>query len=210
MIELKPSEIYQIIDNMINEENNMVTIKELCDIACVSRSGYYYWKSTTIIRNNREIVDYDNFMLVLEAFNYRGYAKGARGIHMRLLKMGVVMNLKKIRRLMKKYGLKSPIRKANPYRRMAKAMKTNNHASNILERNFEAFGPRSILLTDISYIPYNESFAYLSVVMDAYTKEVLSYVLSPSLEIDFVLETVNKLIKTHGDELKSDALIHSD
>ena len=44
-----------------------------------------------------------------------------------------------------------------------------------------------VLLTDITYIPYNETFAYLSTILDAYTKEVLSYVLSPSLELDFVL-----------------------
>ena len=43
----------------------------------------------------------------------------------------IVMNVKKIRRLMKKYNLFCPIRKANPYRRMAKALKTNNVADNI-------------------------------------------------------------------------------
>ena len=42
------------------------------------------------------------------------------------------MNLKKIQRLMHKYGLKSPIRKANPYRRMAKALKTDAAADNLL------------------------------------------------------------------------------
>jgi len=38
------------------------------------------------------------------------------------------MNLKKIYRLMNKYGLKCPIRKANPYRRISKALKTSNIA----------------------------------------------------------------------------------
>ncbi|MFQ7394060.1 MAG: DDE-type integrase/transposase/recombinase [Lachnospira eligens] len=45
---------------------------------------------------------------------------------------------------------------------------------------------------------------------DAYTEQVLSYVLSESLEVDFVLETVRNLIKNHGDTLKTDAVIHSD
>lgn len=52
----------------------------------------------------------------------------------------VVMNLKKIRRLMNKYNLVCPIRKANPYRRMAKAIRTNNIADNLVPRNFEKFG----------------------------------------------------------------------
>lgn len=53
-------------------------------------------------------------------------------------------------------------------------------------------------------------FAYLSTVLDAYTKQILSYVLSDSLEVDFVLETVEKLVKDHGIELTKETLIHSD
>ncbi|MDR1539981.1 MAG: hypothetical protein LBU32_18665 [Clostridiales bacterium] len=49
-------------------------------------------------------------------------------MQMRLLRHGppVLMNLEKARRLMAEYGLKRPIRKANPYRRMVKALKENN------------------------------------------------------------------------------------
>ena len=74
-------------------------------------------------------------------------------------------------------------------------------AENLLERKFTEYGPRKVLLTDITYIPYHGTFAYLSTILDAYTKQILSYVLSDSLEEDFVLETVNKLIKNHGIEL---------
>ena len=54
------------------------------------------------------------------------------------------------------------------------------------------------------------SFAYLSVIIDAYTKEVLVYQLSPSLELEFVLDIVTMLIENHGKELKTDTIIHSD
>lgn len=63
---------------------------------------------------------------------------------------------------MKKYGLVCGVRKANPYRRMAKAIKTNNVADNLVNRQFEACGPRKVLLTDITYIPFEGSFCYLS------------------------------------------------
>lgn len=129
---------------------------------------------------------------------------------MRLLHVGVVMNLKKIRRLMKKYGLLCPVRKANPYRRMAKAIRTNAVADNQVKREFRMHGARKILLTDITYIPCNGCNYYLSVIKDAYTGEALSHVLSKSLEIDFVLETVNQLMEKHGLSLEADALIHSD
>lgn len=184
----------------------------LCEIAHVSRSGYYNWVNSEDIRNKKESHDQKSFELILQAYQYRGYAKGARGIYMRLIHMDppVIMNIKKIRRLMKKYNLFCPIRRANPYRRMVKALKTNNVADNILNREFKLHGPRMVLLTDITYIAYNSTRCYLSVILDAFTKEALSYVLSASLEVDFVLETVNILVEKHGISLSSETLVHSD
>ena len=203
---------FEVIQKTLQENDNRLSVSMLCDIAGVSRSGYYRWINAADVREQREIKDREDFELILKAYNQRGYSKGARGIYMCMLHWNppVVMNLKKIRRLMDKYGLKCPIRRANPYRRMAKAIKTNNVADNLLERKFTEYGPRKVLLTDITYIPYNGKFAYLSTILDAYTKQILSYVLSDSLEVDFVLETVKKLINTHGIELTKETLIHSD
>ena len=50
----------------------------------------------------------------------------------------------------------------------------------------------------------------MSVIIDAYTKQVLSYVISRSLEEDFVLETVNNLIRDHGVSITTETLINSD
>lgn len=203
---------FEVIQKTLQEDDNQLSVSMLCDIAGVSRSGYYRWINAADVREQRETKDREDFELILKAYNQRGYSKGARGIYMCMLHWNppVIMNLKKIRRLMDKYGLKCPIRSANPYRRMAKAIKTNNVADNLLGRKFTEYGPRKVLLTDITYIPYNGKFAYLSTILDAYTKQILSYVLSDSLEVDFVLETVNKLIKTHGIELTKETLIHSD
>lgn len=131
---------------------------------------------------------------------------------MRLLHLTppVVMNIKKIRRLMNKYGLFCPVRKANPYRRMAKALRTNHVADNLVNREFEDHGPRKVLLTDITYIPYNGRFCCLSIILDAFTKQILSYVLSESLELDFVLKSVEQLAERHGISLSTETLIHSD
>lgn len=203
---------FKIINEMIQRENNLLTVSMLCEIAQVSRSGYYNWVNSENIRIEKEEKDKKDFEVILQAYRYRGYDKGARGIYMRLIHLDhpVIMNIKKIRRLMKKYNLFCPIRQANPYRRMAKALKTNNVADNILNREFKEHGPRMVILTDITYIPYNNTRCYLSVILDAFTKEVLSYVLSTSLEVDFVLETVNILIEKHGISLSTETLIHSD
>ena len=212
MIKNSPSVKFELISQMISDENNVMSVSELCKIAGVSRSGYYRWVDAAPIRENRERADMADFELILTAYKKRGYTKGARGIYMCLIHMNppVIMNLKKIRRLMDKYNLKCPIRKANPYRRMAKAVKSSNVAQYILDRKFTEYDPRMVLLTDITYLPYNEMFAFLSTILDAFTRQVLSYVLSESLEVDFVLETVNLLIERHGVSLNAETLINSD
>jgi len=205
---------FEIIRNMASRDGSLLKVSTLCDLADVSRSGYYHWLSQEEARTRREERDRADFELIIEAYQYRGFDKGGRGIYMRLLRHDppVIMNLKKIRRLMTKYGLKCPIRKANPYRRMAKALQTNNDAPNLLERRFREGGMRRVLLTDISYIISPQApRCYLSTIIDAYTKEVLAHIVSPSLEVDFVLETVQLLIKNHGESLlDAETLIHSD
>lgn len=202
-------EKYRIIQNMISRDNNLLNIKWLCEIAGVSRSGYYSWLSRD--NSKKEGNDRNDFDKILEVYKLRGYNKGARTIQMILAQRGTVMNLKKIRRLMKKYGLKCPIRKANPYRRMAKAIKTNNYADNLVNREFKQ-APRKIILTDITYMFYGptKQKAYLSVMKDSYTNEVVAYKLSDNMELDFVLETLKILMEKHGKELLDDTMIHSD
>lgn len=199
-----------MIRDTVTDPDNRITVKTLCELAGVSRSGYYKWLKNPCSKPNKEIQDELDFKLILEAYNFRGYAKGVMSIHMRLLHIGIRMNHKKIRRLMHKYNLACPIRTANPYRRMAKAMKTNAVADNQLRRQFKAFGPRKVFLTDITYIPFNKEFVYLSVIIDAYTEQVMSYVLSDSLEVDFVLLTVQQMYDKYADAIDATAIIHSD
>ena len=200
---------FALIYEAIKQDDNLLNISYMCEIAGVSRSGFYAWLEAAPARAERESDDQADFELILEAYRFRGYAKGARGIHMRLLHIGIIMNVKKIRRLMHKYGLMCPIRQANPYRRMAKALKTNNIADNIVNREFDR-GVRKVLLTDITYLFYAECTCYLSTILDACTHEILAYELSISLKVDFVIDTVDQLIKEHGSTLDNETIVHSD
>lgn len=130
---------------------------------------------------------------------------------MRLRHQGVAMNRKKIQRLMRKYNLNCPIRKPNPYKRMAKAKQEHAMKPDLVGRRFKTNGPRSILLTDITYLFYGQrQKAYLSTVKDAYTNQILSYAISDSLEIDFVLLTIERLLTDHKIQRNKKTLVHSD
>lgn len=202
---------FAIIAEALKADDNLLNISWMCKIAGVSRTGYYAWLAAEPTRQAQEEHDKRDFALILEAYRFRGYDKGARGIHMRLLhlKEPVRMNLKKIRRLMHKFGLICPIRAPNPYRKMMRDMQTSHVAPNVVKRNFRQ-GVRKVLLTDITYLFYKGGVCYLSTILDAFTHEILAYQLSKSLKVDFVIETVNALVAEHGCTLDSETIVHSD
>ena len=186
--------------------------RHLCKIANVSTSGYYNFLNNFKTRSIKENKDLISKEIILKAFNYRGYKKGSRSIKMVLEnKFNIIMNRKKIQRIMRKYNITCPIRKANPYKRIAKATKELRVAPNRLNREFKQNIPGKVMLTDITYMPYgNNKMAYLSTIKDSSTNEILAYNLSNNLAIDIVTETINKLVKLKSFKLHKDAFIHSD
>ena len=189
-------------------------VSYLCIVAKVSRSGYYNYFSSKS-QDYRSLRDKDDELIrdnILRAYNFKGRKKGARQIKMTLGgRFGIVYNLKRIRRVMKKYNIVCPIRKANPYRRMMKATQEHTVLPNILKRNFKQEIPGKVLLTDITYLFYGKGKkAYLSTIKDASTNEILAYKVSDSLKLDIALDTLHKLKRNKKVKLTSDAFIHSD
>lgn len=121
----------------------------------------------------------------------------------------ITYNLKRIRRIMKKFQIVCPIRKANPYRRIAKATKEHRTCANQLQRQFKQGVVGKELLTDITYLMYrNGKRAYLSTIKDAETNEILAYEVSDKITLDIVMNTLYQLKKQR--HLAQDAIIHSD
>ena len=71
------------------EKSNLLTINDMCILSGISRSGYYRYIKEPEKKFEKEARDKESFKLILKAYEHRGYAKGARGIHMRLLHMGI-------------------------------------------------------------------------------------------------------------------------
>ena len=205
---------YQVIRDALAHENNMLSITLMCELADVSRSGYYKWLDEAPEREAREAQDHMDFELILEAARFRGYDKGARGIHMRLLHMDPlrIMNVKKIWRLMRKYNYVCPIRRANPYRRklLEAIARTGAVANNEVGRHFIQ-APRKILLTDITYLRRRDGkFSYMCSVLDAYTRQLLGYAVMQTMQDDVVMAALNMMLASYGNELVKAPVVHSD
>jgi putative transposase len=184
----------------------------LCGLACVSPSGYYRWLGAEQKRQLRAAADGHDFSLIKKHFDALRGKAGALVIKMRLEQLdGVVMNHKKIRRLMRKYNLVAKIRQANPYRKMAKATQEHQTCPNRLKRQFDQGEPEKVFLTDITYLRYgNSQWAYLSCIKDGATRQTLAHCLSSTLEMSLVERTFERLLQRLDGNIHPEAILHSD
>ena len=209
---LNPSRIYLLIYETVEQNQLKRMTAYFCDLLDVSRSGYYSYLKARSSRQAREQRDVEAKEIILKAFERRGYKKGSRSIKMILENdFHLIFSRKKIQRIMKKYGIVCPHRKPNPYKKMAKATKEHQVVSNRLNRKFKQGVPGKVLLTDITYLPYNGNcMAYLSTVKDASTNEILAYHVSDRITLDIATQTIHKLVNNKKVTLHKDAFIHSD
>ena len=184
-------------------------VKLLCDIAKVSKSGYYEW----LKNSDKEESDHEDYLLVKEIFE-KGKSKfGWRTIRMRLKSdKQIVMNHKKIIRIKSKYQLITKIRRVNPYRAIMKKTQEHRTFDNLLDRNFKQNIPYKTFCTDITYLPFNHRMAYLSAVKDIASREVVGWNVSPHIGMGLVMKTIEKMKNNKDLPLSSfdNIMIHSD
>ena len=201
-----------LIELTIRTKNLEHAVSELCKVAEVSRSGYYDYLKASEKRNSREESDLSDYELISKIFEEKKGKAGAKTVKMILENdYSIIMNLKKIHRLMNKYGLITKVRRPNPYKKMAKANQEHKTLPNLLKRQFDQQEPGKVLLTDITYLYHgNGKPAYLSAVRDGATREILAYELSPNLKMDFTFTTLRKLEESLEGCMHPEGILHSD
>ena len=179
----------------------------LCSLENISRSGYYRW----LARSENVAKDYNDYLLIKKIFEDGRKKYGWRSIQMNLPN-GIIMNHKKIIRIMKKYGLICKIRYANPYKQMAKKTQEHRTFDNQLNREFKALAPFKVFCADITYLPFNHLMAYLSVIKDIGSGEIVAWKLSRHIDMELVLSTIERLKSNEALPLESfqNIMIHSD
>jgi len=149
----------------------------MCQILNVSRSGYYKWLRKP---EKKEPTEEDWLSdKILECYTK---FKGIYGVRRITQEIEVVdkrhYDVKTIRRLMRRMGLQSVIRRKRKNYKPSQAQIT---AENILNRNFGADKPNQKWLTDVTEFKYgNSQKAYLSAILDLGDNSIVSYVLGYS------------------------------
>lgn len=166
----------------------------------ISKSNYYKYY-------NQNDKDYDEYLLIKDIFDESkgtyGYIRIEKGL---LQKWGLIMNHKKVQRIMKKYNLRPQYTrkvKNQSYKRIEENVKPN-----LLKRKFNTDRPNKIWTTDITYLIYNNKRAYLSTILDLYDRKIVAYKISSKNDINIVLDTLNEAIKNRKDV--KGLILHSD
>jgi transposase InsO family protein len=120
------------------------------------------------------------------------------------------MNHKKILRIMRKYHLVARIRRKNPYRFGTMGSLEHRISANKLNRAFKQRVPFTTFCTDVTYLPFKGRLAYLSVIKDIASGEIVAWDLKQNLGMDLVTDTLRKLRDNTQIPSLHSALIHSD
>lgn len=121
---------------------------------------------------------------------------GSRKMVVELGKQGLLVNRKKVSRLMKKMGIVAQYQKPN----LSKANKTHKKYPYLL-RDLKPSAPNQVWSTDITYIPLRTGFLYLVAIIDWYSRYVISWRISNTLDTRFCLEALEEALQTGCPEI---------
>ena len=173
----------------------------MCAVLDISPKTYYKYRNT-------DDPDYIDYLMIKKVFDDNKKIYGYRRIADGLLdEYGVIMNGKKVLRIMKKYNIQAE------YIRKAKIKYKNkriedNVQPNLLNRNFNTDMLNKVWDTDVTYLIFKGSRAYLSTIIDLYDRHVVSYVISKTNDLKLVIDTLNQALTKEKDV--HGLIIHSD
>jgi putative transposase len=182
---------------------NKYSVKFLCRVLNVSRSGYYAW----LVRppSQHAIDDARLLKLIRESYEASGRIYGAPRILCDLREVGERCGKNRVAKLMRRHK----IRAQRGYKKPGyKYSKPSVVAPNRLEQQFTVDKPDTAWVTDITYIRTYEGWLYLAVVMDLYSRKVIGWSMKSTLAKEIVLDAL--LMSVWRRSPKNEVIIHSD
>lgn len=170
----------------------------------VSRSGYNNWKNR--LPSKRELRKNALKEKILDIYNESHQNYGAPKITECLKKDGEVIAEKTVGNYMKEMGIKAQYIK--PYTVTTIDSNFSDELKNILDEKFNPSEPDAVWCSDITYIWTFAGFVYLTSIMDLYSRKIVAWVLSDTLEAKLVIEAVTKTKKTR--KVNKPLIMHTD
>ena len=171
---------------MVDRENQDLSVRRQCELLRVSRSGLYYEPEPTSPEQLALMRRIDELHLKYPFYGSRNLAHALRA-------EGHGVNRKRVQRLMRLMGMEA----------MAPKPKTSEpHPEHAvypyLLRGLQISRVNQVWATDITYVPMRAGFLYLVAIMDWYSRRVLSWRLSNTLDSSFCVEALEEALARFG------------
>jgi len=159
------------------------SVKRMCGILGVRRSGYYAWKKRPM--SSREEANQELLKKVWEAFEISRSTYGSLRIRHYWLRKGCTYSRYHIARLMRKAQL-TPLRTQKWHPQTTKQRAGARTAPNLLNQEFSASRPNEKWVSDITYINTVEGWLYLASLLDLYSRRVVGWAMADRMDTDLV------------------------
>lgn len=202
---------------VVQELRDKYSLRLLLDIAGLNKSTFFYGLDHLAYKKNKNQPIGD---LIVKIFNDNHRKYGRTRLVQELKRLGIVINNKKVYRLMQEWGLSATPRKRryNSYKGeigkiccnhlLKKRLNKDKHIY-IYERHFETDKPYQILGTDVTQLQISAGKLYLSPIIDFHTREILGYDISTSPNYAQIRRMMKMMFDRHGEVFKG-TILHSD
>ena len=194
------SERYRFIQRLSSE----ISVKFLCTFLGVSRSGYYDWLKREPAK--RTIEDDELRGLIQTVYDTAEERYGSPRVFNALKKQGIAIGRKRVERLMREMGLRGRVVKVthrNPGLKQFLASGEN------LRLGMESVtGIDQVWVADITYLKVGKRWMYLSVIMDLYSRKIISWTLDHQRTTQVTKRTLKYALKNRRPE--TEVIFHTD
>lgn len=165
----------------------------MCRVYGVQPRSYYSWLERG--KSSREQEDEQLLKWIIYEFDKSDGVYGSPKIYKALKKQGFRVSEKRVARLMRENGLKAL--KSRIYRNRPGTQRFYSGIPNIIWRK-EVTGPNQIWVGDITYLKVNDTWRYLAVVLDLYSRKIIGWALGKRKSSSLTIKALRNAVKHRG------------
>jgi len=171
---------------ILKTKSSELSLRKQCDLMSISRSSLYY-KPLGESSENLEI------MQIMDKHILEEPTAGVLTMQSMLQDRGIKAGYERVRRLMRKAN----IRPIYPRHHLT-VLGEKKYVYAYLLKDLAIVRPNQVWEIDITYIPMKQGFMYLTAIIDVYSRAIMAWGLSNTLDAQASLEVVKKAIKNNG------------
>ncbi|WP_317170530.1 IS3 family transposase, partial [Flammeovirga aprica] len=190
----------------MKEHSHEFSVESMCEVLEISSSAYYSWRQEKV--SKRKIAFERDTKHVLKEYHLSKKRYGSYKITSSLKEKGIQTSRNRVARIMKKENIKSCICKS--YKPQTTQ---SNHgkkvAPNILNRNFKTDAPAKAWVSDLTYIPTDQGWLYLTMILDLFDHSIVGWSMSEDMTAENTVLKAWKMAKINRKPEKG-MIFHSD